>query len=124
MRLQFLKFMFLLGIKSMWYHEFVSKKIVSKTIWVFCLCLVYLIFDMLKLSFSFRFSTENISDLKEFKSLLLSFEVKLRHLNSLKVSQNEKFCRSFFQLKIKRKQRFQVRRQFKHFEYDINWTLQ
>ena len=31
---------------------------------------------------------------------------------------------AFFQLKIKRKQRFQVRRQFQHFEYDMNRTLE
>jgi hypothetical protein len=30
---------------------------------------------------------------------------------------------AFFQLKIKRKQRFQVRQQFQHFEYDMNRTL-
>ena len=30
---------------------------------------------------------------------------------------------AFFQLKIKRKQRFQVQQQFQHFEYDMNWTL-
>ena len=30
---------------------------------------------------------------------------------------------AFFQLKIKRKQRFQVRRQFQHFQYDMNRTL-
>ena len=42
--------------------------------------------------FSFSFSAENISDLKEYKSLLLSFEAfELRHLNSLKVSQIAKF---------------------------------
>ena len=30
---------------------------------------------------------------------------------------------AFFQLKIKRKQRFQVQQQFQQFEYDMNWTL-
>ena len=30
---------------------------------------------------------------------------------------------AFFQLKIKTKQRFQVQRQFLHFEYDMNRTL-
>ena len=30
---------------------------------------------------------------------------------------------AFFQLKIKRKQRFQVRQQFQHVEYDMNQTL-
>jgi hypothetical protein len=30
---------------------------------------------------------------------------------------------SFFQLKVKRKQKFQVRREFQHFEYDMNETL-
>ena len=30
---------------------------------------------------------------------------------------------AFIHLKIKRKQRFQVRRQFQHFEYDMNRTL-
>ena len=29
----------------------------------------------------------------------------------------------FLQLKIKRKQRFQVQRQFQHFDYDMNRTL-
>ena len=29
----------------------------------------------------------------------------------------------FFQLKIKRKQRFQVQQQFQHFKYDMKWTL-
>jgi hypothetical protein len=29
----------------------------------------------------------------------------------------------FFQLKVKRKQRFQVRRQFQHFKYDMNRTI-
>jgi hypothetical protein len=44
------------------------------------LCLVHVIFDVLKLSsnleslFSFKFSAEQKSDLKEYKSLLLSFE--------------------------------------------------
>jgi hypothetical protein len=46
----------------------------------FDLCLVHVIFDVLKLSsnleslFSFKFSAEQKSDLKEYKSLLLSFE--------------------------------------------------
>ena len=30
---------------------------------------------------------------------------------------------AFFQVKIKRKQRFQVQQQFQHIEYDMNWTL-
>ena len=30
---------------------------------------------------------------------------------------------AFFQLKLKRKQRFQVRRQFQHVKYDMNQTL-
>ena len=51
----------------------------------------------------------------------ISFE--LRHLNSMKVSQKANFGCSIFQLKIKRKQIFQVRRQFQHFEYDMNQTL-
>ena len=44
------------------------------------ICLVHVIFDVLKLSlnleslFSFNFSAEKKSDLKEYKSLLLSFE--------------------------------------------------
>ena len=43
-------------------------------------CLVHVIFDVLKLSlnlkslFSFKFSAEQKSDLKEYKSLLLSFK--------------------------------------------------
>ena len=41
----------------------------------------------------------------------------------MKVSQKAKFSRSIFQLKMKRKQIFQVRRQFQHFEYDMNQTL-
>ena len=49
--------------------------------------------------------------------------IELRHLNSLKVSQNAKFGHRFFQLKIKRKQIFQVRRQFQHLENDMNWTI-
>ena len=46
----------------------------------YILCLVHVIFDVLKLSsnleslFSFKFSAEQKSDLKEYKSLLLSFE--------------------------------------------------
>ena len=40
----------------------------------------------------------------------------------MKVSQNAKLGHSFFQLKIKRKQRFQVWRQFQHVEYDMNQT--
>ena len=43
----------------------------------------------------------------------ISFE--LRHLNSMKMSQKAKFGCSIFQLKIKRKQIFQVRHQFGHF---------
>ena len=43
----------------------------------------------------------------------ISFE--LRHLNSIKMSQKAKFGFSIFQLKIKRKQIFQVRHQFGHF---------
>ena len=43
----------------------------------------------------------------------ISFE--LRHLNSRKMSQKAKFGCSIFQLKIKRKQIFQVRHQFGHF---------
>ena len=56
----------------------------------------------------------------------ISFE--LRHLNSMKMSQKAKFGCSIFQLKIKRKQIFQVRQQFGHFvkcriEYDMNRAL-
>ena len=40
---------------------------------------------------------------------------ELRHLNSKKMSQKAKFGCSIFQLKIKRKQIFQVRHQFGHF---------
>ena len=43
----------------------------------------------------------------------ISFE--LRHVNSMKMSQKAKFGCSIFQLKIKRKQIFQVRHQFGHF---------
>ena len=43
----------------------------------------------------------------------ISFE--LRHLNSIKMSQKAKFGCSIFQLKIKRKQIFQVRHHFGHF---------
>ena len=43
----------------------------------------------------------------------ISFE--LRHLNSMKMSQKAKFSCIIFQLKIKRKQIFQVRHQFGHF---------
>ena len=43
----------------------------------------------------------------------ISFE--LRHLNSMKVSQKAKFGCSIFQLKIKRKQIFQVRQLFQPF---------
>jgi hypothetical protein len=43
----------------------------------------------------------------------ISFE--LRHLNSMKMSQKANFGCSIFQLKIKRKQIFQVRHQFGHF---------
>jgi hypothetical protein len=35
----------------------------------------------------------------------------------------QNLVRSFFQLKIKRKQRFQVRQQFQNFEYAMNQTL-
>ena len=48
----------------------------------------------------------------EFWSLI-SFE--LRHLNSMKMSQKAKFGCSIFQLKVKRKQLFQVQHQFGHF---------
>ena len=47
---------------------------------LFYLCQVHVIFDVLKLLsnleslFSFKFSAEQKSDLKEYKSLLLSFE--------------------------------------------------
>ena len=41
----------------------------------------------------------------------------------MKVSQNAKFGRSFFQLKIKRKQIFKLQQQFQHLEYDMNQTL-
>ena len=47
------------------------------------LCLVHVIFNMFKLSsnlkslFSFQFSAEQKSDLKEYKSLLLSFKLYL-----------------------------------------------
>ena len=47
---------------------------------IFNKCLVHLIIDVLKSSsnleslFSFKFSAEKKSDLKEYKSLLLSFE--------------------------------------------------
>ena len=40
---------------------------------------------------------------------------ELRHVNSKKMSQKAKFGCSIFQLKIKRKQIFQVRHQFGHF---------
>ena len=60
----------------------------------------------------------------------ISFE--LRHLNSMKMSQKAKFGCSIFQLKIKRKQIFQVRHQFGHFvkcriwhekhKYVKNWS--
>ena len=40
----------------------------------------------------------------------------------MEVSQKAKFGRSIFQLKIKRKQIFQVQRQFQHLEYDMNQT--
>ena len=43
----------------------------------------------------------------------ISFE--LRHFNSMKMSRKAKFGCSIFQLKIKRKQIFQVRYQFGHF---------
>ena len=49
---------------------------------------------------SFEFPAEQNSDLKEYKSLLSSFEalslLSLRHLNSVKVSRNAKIVRSFF----------------------------
>jgi hypothetical protein len=51
----------------------------------------------------------------------ISFE--LRHLNSIKVPQKAIFGSSIFQLELKRKQIFKVRRQFQHFEYDMNQTL-
>ena len=55
---------------------------------------------------------EMLSDLKEVQITLIEFW----HLNSLKVSQNAKFSRIFFQQKIKRKQKFDeffnIRRQF------------
>ena len=50
----------------------------------------------------------------------ISFE--LRHLNSIKVPQKAIFGSSIFQLEIKRKQIFQVRRHFQHFQYDMNQT--
>ena len=43
----------------------------------------------------------------------ISFE--LRHVNSMKMSQKAQFGFGIFQLKIKRKQIFQVRHQFGHF---------
>ena len=66
-------------------------------------CLVHVRFNVLKLSsnleslFSFEFSAEHKSDGKEYLSLLLNFEAfELRHLKSLKISQNAKFGQSFF----------------------------
>ena len=67
------------------------------------LCLVHVILEVLKLSSNF-----------------MTFE--LRHLNSMKVSQKAKFGHSIFQVKIKRKQTFQVQQQFQYFEYDMNQT--
>ena len=48
---------------------------------------------------------------------LISFELK--RLNSL----NAKFDCNFFQLKIKRNQRFKIRWKFQNFEYDMMQTL-
>ena len=39
------------------------------------------------------------------------------------MSQKAKFGCSIFQLKIKRKQIFQVQRQFQNFKYDMNWKI-
>ena len=48
--------------------------------------------------------------------------IEFGHFDSMKVSRKAKFGHSIFQVKIKRKQTFQVQQQFQYFEYDMNQT--